>query len=268
MTSRRLPYGPIDQQALTRFERELPGPLPQELKQFLLESNGADIPDAREIEEVPGGARLQEIYGLHAGPAYLRLDHMFHQFDGVPESVLVFAADAYGNYFGIALSGTDTGAVYFIDHETLPAARETLIRVADSFSGFLSRSECNFDDEAPAATTVLEAIDSGDHEALQQLLAAGGDASGAVHRAVHRGDLRILETVLQQGGDPNERGAIGGTETPLFVAARRGRADMTKALLDFGADPTLRCGAGGTTLQMAKPWPEVTEVLRKAGARS
>jgi ankyrin repeat protein len=89
-----------------------------------------------------------------------------------------------------------------------------------------------------------------------------------VHRAVHHGDLRILETVLRHGGDPNERGSIGGTETPLFAAARDGRADMADALVRYGADPNLRCGSNGTALQMAKPWPDVTNVLRGAGAKA
>jgi len=66
----------------------------------------------------------------------------------------------------------------------------------------------------------------------------------------------------------NEHGAIGGTETPLFVAARRGRADLTELLIRYGADPNQRCGAGGTALQMARPWPGVVEVLLRSGAKS
>jgi hypothetical protein len=125
MTARRLPYGPIDQAALVRFERQLSGALPSDLQQFLLESNGADVSSATQFEAVPGGAALGEIFGLHAGPEYLRLDHMSQQFiDLLPESVLVFAADAYGNYFGISISGRDGGTVYFVDHEALPATRD------------------------------------------------------------------------------------------------------------------------------------------------
>jgi hypothetical protein len=268
MTARRRPYGPIDPAALVQFEHELPSAIPSDLRQFLLESNGADVSCSAQFEQVPGGTALGEIFGLHAGPEYFRLDHMARQFaDSLPESILVFAADAYGNYFGISLAGKDLGAVYFVDHETLPATRDSLIRVADSFTEFMTRAGCDFTD-APVPTTIAEAIDLGDNEALIHLLAAGSDGSGAVHHAVLHGDLRILETVLRQGGDPNERGAIGGTETPLFVAARQGRADMADALIRYGADPNLRCGSDGTALQMAKPWPEVIEVLRSAGAKS
>ena len=268
MTSRRRPYGPIDEAALVRFEHRLSAPLPQDLRQFLLESNGAVFSGVPQLESVPSGAALSEIFGLHGGPEYLRLDHMSDQFsEFLPESVLVFAADAYGNYFGISLSGTDVGTVYFVDHEALPATRDSLTPVADSFTHFLDRAGCEFAD-APAPATVAQAIDSGDSDALAQLLATGADSTGAVHYAVRHGDLRILETVLRHGGDPNERGGIGDTETPLFVAARQGRADLADALVRHGADPNLRCDANGTALQMAKPWPEVVNVLRAAGAKS
>lgn len=268
MTARRLPYGPIDQAALLRFERRFSYPLPSDLRQFLLESNGADVSSGSQFEDVPGGAALGEIFGLHAGPEYLRLDHMSQQFEGlVPKSILVFAADAYGNYFGISVAGPDIGTVYFVDHEALPARRESLISLASSFTEFMTKAGCEFA-EHPTATTIFEAIASGDNEALARLLTAKLDASGAVHRAVHHGDLRVLETVLKYGGEPNERGSIGGTETPLFVAARNGRADMAETLVRYGADPNIRCGSNGTALQMAKPWPEVTNVLRRAGAIS
>jgi hypothetical protein len=85
--------------------------------------------------------------------------------DLIPESILLFAAEAYGNYFGISLSGSDAGTVYFVDHETLPATADFLIPVAKSFTEFLQRCSCDFVD-APAATTVVEAIESGDCEAL------------------------------------------------------------------------------------------------------
>lgn len=258
----------MDPAALMQFERQLPGVIPPDLRQFLAESNGADVSRSAQFQNVPGGAALREIFGLHAGPEYLRLDFMAEQFaDLLPESILVFAADAYGNYFGISLSRDDPGTVYFVDHETLPATRDSLIRVADTFAEFMKHAGCDFED-APVATTIAEAIHFGDNEALMQLLTAGSDAIGAVHSAVHHGDLRILETVLRHGGDPNERGSIGDTETPLFVAARNGRADMADALVRYGADPNLRCGSDGTALQMAKPWPAVVEVLRRAGAKS
>ena len=184
----------------------------------------------------------------------------------VPTSILVFAADPYGNYFGISLTGADTGAIYFVDHDNLPATRESLIRVADSFTALLHRTGGETASPAPA-TTVAEAIDCGDSETLARLIGTGADVTGAVHRAVLHGDLRILATVLAGGGDPNERGGIGGTETPLFVAARQGRVDLTEILIHYGADPNLRCGAGGTALQMATPWPGVVKVLLESGAK-
>lgn len=262
---RKQPYGPIDEAELKAFERQLPAPLPSDLRAFLVEFNGAAFSDAAELNDVPGGAALETVFGLHEGPDYFRLDEMFSRFKPlVPDTVLVFAADRYGNYFGISLAGTDVGAVYFVDHEYLPAGSFT--HVANSFTELLHRSGADIKQQVGAAS-IPEAIDTGDADTLRHLVAGGADVHGSVHHAVRHGDLRILRAVLEAGGDPNERGAIGGTETPLFVAARQGRADLTELLLIHGADPNLRCGAGGTALEMAAPWPRVVEILLGSGAK-
>jgi len=267
MTSRRQPYGPIDEAALLRFEQRLSASLPADFREFLVESNGAILSDSAELSDVAGGAALEAIFGLHDGPEYLRLDQMFARLAPlVPPFILVFAADCYANYFGISLHSADFGVIYFLDHENLTASRDYLVRAADSFTDLLIRSAVEFA-QVPPTATLPEAIEVGDCAQVTLLLRNGVDASGNVHCATRHGDLRILAAILEAGGDPNERGAIGGTEPPLFVAARAGRADLTALLLRHGADPNLRCGAGGTALQMAKPWPRVVEVLLKYAVR-
>jgi len=111
-----------------------------------------------------------------------------------------------------------------------------------------------------------EAIQAGDRDAVEQFLSRGALAAGYVHQAVYRGDAAILQSILEAGGSPDERGGIGGSETPLFVAARAGRADLAAVLIDRGADVSHRCSAEGTALEMAVPYPEVVAVLAKAGA--
>ena len=65
MISRAQPYGPIDEQALVRFEQRLSAALPADLRRFLLEHNGATFSESTELVEVPGGTALGEIFGLH-----------------------------------------------------------------------------------------------------------------------------------------------------------------------------------------------------------
>src|SRR5262245_17090716 len=72
--SRKNPYGPIDPRALREFEATLPAPLLSDFRVFLTEFTGAEFPDSPELDDVPGGTALAEIFGLHDGPNYLRLD--------------------------------------------------------------------------------------------------------------------------------------------------------------------------------------------------
>jgi hypothetical protein len=263
---RKHPYGPLDERRLHAFETGLPTSLPGEYRAFLSEFNGAAVCDAEDFAEVPGGTRVKTLFGLHDGPPHERLDDMRENFRGsAPESLLVIAADPYGDYFGLALAGLPRGTVCFIDHEQLPVDLASLTRVAPSFAALLARIGTGVAPR-PVATTAEDAIAQGDAERLRVLLAEGATARGLVHRALRTGNLDVLLLVLDHGGDANERGGIGD-ETPLFVAARENRADMAALLLGHGADPNATCRAGGTAMEMATYWPAVLEVLARAGAR-
>lgn len=262
---RKNPYGPIDPEALKAFEATLPAPLPADLRAFLLESNGDEFIDAPEITEVPGGTLLSDVFGLHEGPSYLRLDRMHADMAPlVGRGLLVFAANPFGNYFGLALIGTDRENVYFIDHEGFGSGGP---RVAGSFRE-LALGAGGVEVEPHAEPEDIEsAILERNREVLDRLIAAGESARGHVHRALASSDNGILKRVLEAGGDPDERGAIHGSETPLFVAARQGRADMAALLLKHGADPNAKCSVGGTALEMAEPYPEVLRLLALAGGK-
>ena len=264
---RKNPFGPLDLAALAAFEQQLkPLRLPDDLRQFLIDFNGAHFVDSAEFDEIQRGNALGNIFGLHSGPEYLRLDWAWVTFaEFVPRPLLVFAADPYGNYFALSLDGKDRGGIYFVDHERLPARLLDLPKVANTFTALLKRAGAEL---APpqAHADIVRAIRTGDHDAVREFLANGVPASGQVHHAVHRGDPAILQTIMDAGGSPDERGGIGGSETPLFVAARTGRADLAALLIERGADVNLRCSAGGTALEMATPYPKVFAVLARAGA--
>jgi ankyrin repeat protein len=113
---------------------------------------------------------------------------------------------------------------------------------------------------------ITHAIHAGDYEAVRELLSRGAPALCHVHHAVQHGDSAILETILNAGGNPDERGGIGGSETPLFIAGRSGRADLASLLLERGADVNIRCSSGDTALEMATAYPKVVAVLSRARA--
>lgn len=263
---RKNPYGPLKPARLAAFEASLqPYTLPDDFRAFLLEHNGAVFADEQLPVLEPGtDQRLCEIYGLHGGPDHLRLDDLRKGFSTMlPPHWLGFAADPYGNYFAMSLDGADRGAIYFLDHEALDPPPSDLPVLATSFEDLVRRAGGL--DVAPPRTyeSVEEAIEEGDIDAVRSLLAGEASGRGLVHAATSRADAAILRLVLAAGGDPDERGAINGSETPLFVAARTGRLDLVRVLLEHGADPDLKCSEGGTALEMAAPFDEVHALLAK-----
>ncbi len=263
---RKYPHGPLDEGRLNSFENRLPAGLPDAYRSFLLEFNGANFLDSEDFDEVPGGTRLGCLFGLHDGPEYERLDSAHEGFKRVlPASLLVIGADPYGNYFALELGGDHRGAVLFLDHERLLDPSYAGMRIATSFTALLDRAGSDIA-AIPEPASLEEALRQRDARGVKKLLEQGATAVGFVHRAVHTGSLEIVRLVLDHGGDPNERGGIGRTETPLFTCAMRGHADIAGLLIDRGADPNARCGQGGTAMELAEHNPAVLAILAKAGA--
>eukprot|EP00727_Mastigamoeba_balamuthi_P000763 m51a1_g10684 hypothetical protein (1658) ;mRNA; r:98094-104684 len=94
--------------------------------------------------------------------------------------------------------------------------------------------------ERTGETPLLRAVQLGNVDAVEELLAAGADAnrgdakSGATPllAAVAKGFVRVAEALVAAGARPSQRAAAG--ETALHVAARQGSRDLV-ALLARGA---------------------------------
>ena len=123
-------------------------------------------------------------------------------------------------------------------------------------------------------TPLLTAIDRGDLQAVDRLIASGTNVRAAnregmtpLAMASLNGDLPIIDRLLKAGADPNERGPNG--ETLLMFAARNGRVDVITRLLAAGADVNARERLRGTTALMwaaEQRHPEAVKVLLAAGA--
>src|SRR6185503_9994821 len=123
-------------------------------------------------------------------------------------------------------------------------------------------------------TPLLTAIDRGDLQAVDRLIASGTNVRAANREGVTplamaclNGDLPIIDRLLKAGADPKQRGPNG--ETLLMFAARNGRVEVITRLLAAGAEVNAREGLRGTTALMwaaEQRHPEAVKVLLAAGA--
>lgn len=264
---RKHPFGALPPDRLPSFERELPAPLPEDYRAFLVDFNGARFSSSTTFHEVEGGTALESLFGLHAGPEHRRLDALRRSTASlVPSSLLLIGDDAFGNYFGMSLVGPHRGAIFFIDHERMPVREEGLQRLALSFAELLRRTGDAVD--APVThPSITVAIARGDADAVDAFIRSGAALTRTVHVAVRAGRIDVLRSILDAGGDPDERGGADGMETPLFTAAEVDRADMAELLLARGADPTLRNASDTTALDVARYHPAVQRILLRATGR-
>jgi uncharacterized protein len=129
---------------------------------------------------------------------------------------------------------------------------------------------------------LLEAVRTGDGDAVRELLQENADLAGArdedgvsavltattlghediaqllldanppldVHDAAAVGRTRALAELLDADRDAPHRTASDG-ETPLHLAAAFGQKDAVELLLDHGADPSAQDGEGRTPAELA-----------------
>ncbi len=122
-------------------------------------------------------------------------------------------------------------------------------------------------------TRVLDAVKSGNHNAVQQLLrtradanTAEADGTTALMWAARAGEVDVVRQLLKAGA--NVRAANRYGVTPLTLAATNGDAAITRLLLDAGADANTSFPEGETVLMTAARTgtPEVLQLLLDHGA--
>ncbi|MCC7124524.1 MAG: ankyrin repeat domain-containing protein, partial [Acidobacteria bacterium] len=104
---------------------------------------------------------------------------------------------------------------------------------------------------------VADAAQRGDREAVRTLLkdaadvnAAQGDGMTGLHWAAMNGDAELAQMLLYAGANVHATTRLGNY-TPLFLAARQGKAAVLPVLVKAGADPKQATGTGTTPLMVA-----------------
>ncbi len=124
------------------------------------------------------------------------------------------------------------------------------------------------------SSPVADAAQHSDREAVKRLLgeaadvnAAQGDGMTALHWAAMNGDVELARMVLFAGANIKATTRLGNY-TPLYLAARHGRAALVPILIEAGADPTEASRTGTTPLMVAAESGSVETVaaLLDAGA--
>lgn len=137
-------YGPLLEERLQAFEKRLGVILPPDYREFLKRYNGGrPEPSGFWIRAGCDASEVHQFYGLHDGPKWFSIDcYTGVEQYGIPRGMLAIGNDGVGNTICIGIEGEKRGAIYFIDHEVHPYDKpdsfEGVIRLADSFSEFLS----------------------------------------------------------------------------------------------------------------------------------
>ena len=122
-------------------------------------------------------------------------------------------------------------------------------------------------------TSLLNAVKSGDREAVRTLLksradvnAPEADGTTALHWAVRADDLETARLLLSAGASAKASNRYG--VTPLSLAATNGNAAMVGTLLKAGADPKAPLPGGQTILMTAARTgnPDAVKLLLGPGA--
>ena len=88
----------------------------------------------------------------------------------------------------------------------------------------------------------------------------------ALTGAVQANQTGIVLYLLEQGAEVNTQYAPNG-QTPLIMAVQRRNKAMVEALIAKGADVNVKDNSGRSVIQQAQGHPEITELLKQAGAR-
>jgi cell wall assembly regulator SMI1 len=251
----------ITEKDIVNLEKHLGLTLPPAYRSFLLEHNGGEpTPASFTTQDGEHGSRVRFFYGIATSKYYSLKTNTKVFSDRLPAGYIAIASDDAGNLVVLNSKPGSPGDVLFFDHET-----EDLAPIADTFDSFIEG--LHESDEEPASA-FDQAIDTEDLSYFRQRIASGGIASivdefdrpailvaalwgklnvlkflagegasleGTLFAAAGNGQIDIVQYLLANGANVDERGD-DNNNTPLLAAAHDGHLDLVKLLIDAGAD--------------------------------
>eukprot|EP00698_Gefionella_okellyi_P013851 TRINITY_DN3825_c0_g1_i1.p1 TRINITY_DN3825_c0_g1~~TRINITY_DN3825_c0_g1_i1.p1 ORF type:complete len:694 (+),score=214.97 TRINITY_DN3825_c0_g1_i1:156-2237(+) len=161
----------------------------------------------------------------------------------VPAAV-VTRADASTETAGAR--GVSTGVQSEPSHKDLQELAQVL-----SFSDVLDEEDEKRFAEANDGLESLTLFERADHMRVPP-------ASGTLHAAALENNVELIGVIAADGGDVNQRSAVG--DTALHLAVREGCGAAVQCLLQHGAQPDFRDSTGHTALHIAAAWLRAPEV--------
>jgi hypothetical protein len=267
----RISGPPIQESDIIELESFLKCSIPQEYRTFLLETNGGEQPD-REVFSTGNGedTLLKKLHSLGGKGFDLRAQIEMNR-DRIPTELISIGADAFGNSVCLGISGDRRGDVYFHYHDRGKANPddefEPVYFVAHNFEDFirsLKATPKTEKDEIESLgekgvradllqylsagnslektnkynlTVTQEAARYGNLKLLQVCQEHGASLKGAAHVAAIDGHGAVIDWLLSQGVDINERDKDGKT-----ILARVGfrHKDLAESLQKKGAIKIVR----------------------------
>ena len=172
-------FGTLAPDKLAAFEAKHSIRLPEDYRQFLLETNGGNPHPANAVDFVEAAVTpssyVSFFYGIHDGENWARIESAIKDFKGrIINEGLPIAEDPGGNQYVLLVKGKNTGQVYFWEHDGEPyrPSYKNMNLVASSFTEFTEKLYEYIEPNEPQTKRILR---ENDVEGLKQLLNAGYD---------------------------------------------------------------------------------------------
>ena len=133
-------WGPLDEQTVVDFEARNGIELPADYGDFLLTHHGgATDPNFYWVQGGDWGSGIESFYGFGID-GYRLLEYLDHRESiGLAADLLAIGDDGCCNLLAIAISGTRSGNVYFVDHEFAPGEPKHERFLASTFTEFIGK---------------------------------------------------------------------------------------------------------------------------------
>ena len=266
----RSPGNPLREADVLELESRLGFPLPSDYRQFLQEINGGEQPD-REVFTIDNGQRafLKELYSLKSGRMF-ELEEQIndrHAAGILPKHIIPIGLDCFGNDVCLDIGIENFGEVCFHYHDRGKAEAddefEPTYLVARNFTNFLV--SLKFDPGKTSNDEIELMGQTGKRADLINFISRGNSiekinkySRTIAQEAARHGNLTLLQVCREHSAS---------LRRTIHLAAMNGHSDVVDYVLGQGIDINERDKDGKTALVRAQfRHKGLAENLRERGA--